>query len=228
MNIEKLNYNERMALLYGILLGDGCLSYYKNKFGKEYFSLCITGDYYSDTPFYDSVVIPLINSLRNLKEVKYKKRKEQGKIEILFFDKILFFKLNDMGFPIGKKGKNISIPNIFYDKNLLRYVAQGFVATDGSLVLTKNPRRLYPRIEAHIIAKKLVQQLTDYFCSIGMNGHLYECRRKKSFGLGRTRQTQYRFQFNGMKNLIIFQEKIGFLNPKHKKRYLDFVTNQKN
>jgi len=36
-------------------------------------------------------------------------------------------------------------------------------------------------------------------------------------------QDKYRFQFNGKKNLLLFEELIGFVNPKHKKKFTAFL-----
>ncbi len=144
-NVNSLTDDERFALLFGILAGDGCLCKHINKKGRTHYFLSISGNYYDDKPFYNLVVVPLINSLRgDKKPIKFKNRKDQGKIEINFSDKVLFTKLRDFEFPVGKKGQNLIVPQIFEDKGLLKYILQGFFATDGSLVLTQNPNKFYP------------------------------------------------------------------------------------
>ncbi|NCN98745.1 hypothetical protein COU62_00095 [Candidatus Pacearchaeota archaeon CG10_big_fil_rev_8_21_14_0_10_35_219] len=55
-----------------------------------------------------------------------------------FTDYRLFDLIHPYGFPIGKKGRKVTIPDYFYETGLIRYIIQGFFATDGSLVLTKN------------------------------------------------------------------------------------------
>jgi hypothetical protein len=225
-NIKKLNEEERFALLVGILIGDGCLSHCVSN-GKNYFILSITGNYYDDKPFYNSVVIPLVNSLRDgRKPIKFRDRQNYGKIEINFSDKELFSKISSLGFPVGKKGPDLIIPSIFYKRGLLKYIIQGFFATDGSLVLTKNPNKFYPRIEAHTIHKDLIKQIHTYLTTLGMVGHFYFCKSKPD-PRWKVVQDQYRFQFNGKKNLLVFEEKIGFVNPKHKKKFLNFLEYSK-
>lgn len=208
------------------MLGDGCLSKHLNKKGSEAYFISISGNYYDDKPFYDEVVLSLLNKLRKRK-TNYKKRKKYGKIEINITDKNLFLQLNKIGFPIGKKGNSLKVPKSLFKKNLMKFVVQGFFATDGSLVLTKNPNKYYPRLEAHGIAPLLIEQIKTYLISLNLKGKLYECKRKNKNYLATIHKTQYRFQFNGKKNLILFKEKIGFINPKHKEKFHNFIRYDK-
>jgi hypothetical protein len=100
------------------------------------------------------------------------------------------------------------------------------MATDGSLVLTKNHNKYYQRIEVNSISNKLIRQLTDYMSSISMNGNFYLAKRK-NLGLNYNNQQQYRFQFNGKDNLLLFEELIGFANPKHQKKFENFLEYDK-
>lgn len=223
LNLDSMNYDEKFALLFGILLGDGCLSFYRSG-GRNYYAICISGDYYTDKPFYESIVCPLVDSLRENKlRIKFKENVNQGKIEVLFTDKELFHKLNSLGFPIGKKGTELHIQDYFYKNNLINYVIAGYLATDGCLVLTKNPNKFYPRIEGTGISPKLLNQITDYLNSIEMNGSFYEAKRKDAYQFGSLRQKIYRFQFNGKRNLLLFEELVGFVNPKHNERFRNFL-----
>lgn len=211
-----MNINKDLALFYGILLGDGCLS----KTSRQY-TISISGNIYDDKPFFDTIISPLIQKFRG-KETEYRIRDNQGKIEFNFSDKNLFLGIKELGFPVGKKGPSITIPKIFYEKKLIKYIIQGFFATDGSLVLTKNPNKLYPRIELRAIHKGLVRDVHKYLVSRGMSGAFYFAKRKtpnkwiKEF-------PQYRFQFNGRRNLEIFRQRIGFVNQKQEDKYQRFV-----
>lgn len=227
-NISALNDEEKFALLFGIMAGDGCLSKHVNKKGKRYYFISISGNYYDDKPFYNFIVVPLINFLReeNKKHIGFRDRLNRGKIEINFADKILFDKFRDVGFPSGKRGQNLIIPKSFFDKDLLKYVVQGFFATDGSLVLTKNPNKFYSRIESVVIHKDFLKQIYDYLVFIGLNGAYYKSKSKPD-PRWKTTQDKYRFQFNGKKNLLLFNELIGFINPKHKQKFLDFMEYDK-
>jgi len=216
--------DKKVALLYGIMLGDGCLCEHRNKKKSVIYFISISGNYYDDKPFYSSIVIPLINSLRkNKSPIKFGERKTYGKIEINFSDRDLFSQLKSIGFPVGKKGNKLKIPSIFYNKNLMRYILQGFFSTDGSLVLTKNPNKFYPRMEGAGISKNLISQIWSYLNKVGMKGSFYEVKRIKVDWEYGNHQQQYRFQFNGKENLLLFNEKIGFVNPKQKEKFLNFL-----
>ena len=115
--LTKLNDDEKFALFYGIMLGDGCLSHYKSKYGSIGYAISITCNYYDDQEFFKEIVLPLTISLRG-KNINIKQRPKKGTIELNFCDKILFNKINSFGFPIGKKGKDLIIPEKFYKDNL--------------------------------------------------------------------------------------------------------------
>ena len=213
--------NEDIALLYGILLGDGCINEYKRKGRKNSYlcSISITCNALDDKPFFNKVVNPLINKLRK-KETKWRVG-YSNKIEFNFHDRDLFYKLSSLEFVRGKKGNKIYIPEIFYKNNLVKYIVQGFFATDGCLFLTKNPHKYYPRVESHANCINLLKQIYEYLNSIGMNGGFYKC--SKRYSGFKSDKDSSKFQFNGLKNLLIFNEKIGFVNPKHQTKFNNFI-----
>lgn len=91
------------------------------------------------------------------------------------------------------------------------------------MVLTKNPNKYYPRLELHVIHKDLVKQAHKYLISLGMKGHVYKCRGKNKNSKWKTFQ-QYRFQFNGKNNLLLFNNLIGFVNPKQEYKFKIFMN----
>jgi hypothetical protein len=220
-NFNSLNDEEKFALFYGIMLGDGCLSYYKTKEEVNRFTIAITGGT-DDKNLFEKIIIPTLAMLGR-KSSSIKNKKDCNGIELNFPNKIIFDKVKFYGFPVGKKGPNINIPKHFYDKKLVKYVVAGFMATDGSLVLTKNPNKYYPRIEANGISKPLIEQVHAFLISIGMNGAFYLAKRKNPNSSYNVQQ-QYRFQFNGMKNLLLFHDLIGFANPKYEEKFINFLN----
>ena len=206
------------ALFYGIMLGDGCLSLV---YGKKKF-ITITGSLDNDLPFFKEVISPILFKLRG-RETNLKFRKDSRAIEFNFVDNNLFDFISSFGFPIGKKGNKLFIPKLFYEKNLVNYVVSGFFSTDGSLVLTKNPNKYYPRLEAHVISKTLLEEVYNYLNGIGMRGGFYSCKRNAQNVRWKNTQDQFKFQFNGKKNLIIFNDIIGFANPNYLRKYLSFL-----
>lgn len=202
-----LKLTKNFAILYGIMLGDGCLSLTsKNK--KLVF---IAGSLKDDIPFFENIVNPILKSLTN-KTYPINIKSYKGSIELIFMNQNLFEFIHSFGYPIGKKGNQLFIPKVFYDNNLIKYLVRGFFATDGSLVLTDNNGTLYPRVEANGIAKDLIKEISIYLNSLGIKCNLYIAKRKKpsSFGC----QEQYRIQINGKDNLKKFIKEIGFINPK--------------
>jgi len=217
LNINSLTEDEKLALLFGILAGDGCLSLVKVKLKF----ISITGGL-DDLPFFKEIVSPLLNHFRG-KNTNIKFRKECNAIEFNFTDVKLFNLFAFLGFPIGKKGLKLVIPDFFYEEDLLKYVVTGFFATDGSLVLTKNPNKYYPRIEGNGISKELILQVSNHLNEIGLSGKFYKVKRVKDTRNFKSIQDQYRFQFNGKKNMVVFREKVGFVNLKHEAKYINFL-----
>jgi hypothetical protein len=202
-------YENKYALLYGIILGDGCIS----KVGNNYYFISVVGNVLDDLEFLNEVVKPLLESVTNCKIV-VKRRIKQRKAEILFSDKEFFQRLMEDGFPVGKKGINLTIPAKFgYSE--FRSIVKGYFATDGSLVITNNNGINYPRIEFSSISKPLLIQVLNYLNSIGMKGQIYVSKKYSD----RNWNTLFRLQFNGKNNLEVFRDKISFVNPKHKEKY---------
>ena len=202
--------NENFALFYGIMLGDGCIS----KVGNTHHFISIACNFHSDQPFVNSI-LPLLEEIRG-KAVRAYDRSDQGKIEVIFSDKSLFTRLQELGFPVGKKGPNLSILKEF--EPFMKEVTQGFLATDGCVIVIDNNGTMYPRIELSSISKKLLEQFKEYLSSVGVSSKVYLCKEYKN-----TWHSKFRLQINGKKNLIAFKEKIGFVNPKHQQKYDDFM-----
>lgn len=203
-----LKLTKNFAILYGIMLGDGCLSLVLGK--KK--TISITGNSNDDIPFFNNIIKPILKGLIN-KDIPIKFRKNENTIDLNFVNKKLFDFIHSYGFPIGKKGNQLFIPKIFYDEKLVKYILQGFFATDGSLVLTDNNGTLYPRVEANGVAKILIKEISDYLNSVGIKSNFYLAKRRVQIGYLNL-QEQYRIQINGKDNLKKYVKFIGFVNPK--------------
>ena len=196
------------AILYGVLLGDGCLSAVNN--GRF---LVITCNIHSDIPLIQKVLD--IIQVKTGKRPKPKTRTKYGTIEINFSNKSLFREFVDMGFPIGRKGVSLDIPSTMKD-NMID-VINGYFATDGCLTIVNNNRIRYPRIEFASISKRLLEQVRDYLSSQGIKGNIYLSKKYLYYN------PLCRLQINGKKYLRLFSMKIGFLNPKHEQRYASII-----
>ena len=216
-----LKLNRNFALLYGIMLGDGCLSLFNGR--KKYVS--IAGSMVDDVPFFEKIIKPIIKSQTG-KDIPIKYKYSKNAIELNFVNYSLFDFIASFGFPIGKKGNKLFIPKIFYEENLVKYLIAGFFATDGSLVLTDNNGTLYPRVEANGIAKDLIKEISDFLNLKGINCKFYKAKRKegsKSRGYP-NRQEVYRLQINGKNNLKRFIKEIGLVNPKQIEKLNRFMA----
>jgi hypothetical protein len=210
-----LKLSRNFALLYGVMLGDGCLSLV---YGRKKF-ISIAGSMHDDVPFFENVVKPIIFDLIG-KDIPLKFKHLKNGIELNFIHGALFDYVSSLGFPIGKKGNRLFIPKLFHEKNFVKYIIQGFFATDGSLVLTDNNGIFYPRVEANGIAKDLIFEISNFLNSKGIKCNFYEAKRKGSHYLNV--QQQYRLQINGKTNLKKFTQIIGFVNPKQIERLAYF------
>ncbi len=208
---DVMTNKQRLALLYGILLGDGCLS----KVGNKHYFISIAGNSVENKLFFDYVG----KLLERLSGRVYKIKLGRGNsMQFNFTNKRMFHLLKSFGFPVGKKGTRLEIPIIF-GQSALKCIARGYFATDGSLVLTNNNGLLYPRIEFASISKKLLFQILRYLKTVGMSGRVYV---SKKYNDDPTRCTLYRIQCNGKTNLETFRNKLGFVNPKHEAKYQGF------
>jgi len=74
LKVNSLTEDEKVALLFGILAGDGCLCKHVNKKGYECKFITITGGL-DDLPFFENIVHPLLEYFRGRK-TNFKFRKE--------------------------------------------------------------------------------------------------------------------------------------------------------
>ena len=57
---------------------------------------------------------------------------------------------------------------------------------------------------------------------MGMRGAFYLAKRK-NLNSSYNVQKQYRIQFNGKENLLLFKELIGFINPRYEEKFQNFI-----
>lgn len=221
-DVAKLSEIERHALLFGILLGDGCLSYYTSG-NKESYTICVTGNLVDDIEFFEFVLLPLVNSIVGRFPI-IKKRLKYGACEIQFKSKTLFLYLESLGFNRGKK-QDIEIPTIF-NGELMKLVIAGILATDGSFTIVNNNGTVYPRIFLTASLPSAFKQVYDYLISKNISVGYYSAKRK-SFGQHDFQRTKenYVVSINGKSNISVFCDLVPFINPKQENKYAYFVQN---
>lgn len=204
-----MQISEDLAEFYGIMIGDGCLSYvpaYKGT-GPKYV-VYIAGDSRNDFEFFTHIVL-LINRLFGI-NVRIEKRADCNGILIRFSSKRVFELLRSFGFPVGKK-RGIMIPADFSRNQLWSYVTRGIFDTDGCVVFSKQHKKLhyYPRIEITNSSKKLIDQLHLLLTQAG-----FVCSQRK------TGVNCLKLEIAGVKNIEKWMQTIGSNNQKHVRKYL--------
>ena len=123
-------WNEDLAYIFGLLLGDGSLpcSYTKRPNG-EYQKRHIIHFFSKDRDFIYKVYLPLFKKLFNLTPVVKVRKRDSILYYATIESKILYTFLRDKGFTIGRKAKIAKIPNLpsIYHLDLLA----GLLDTDG-------------------------------------------------------------------------------------------------
>jgi hypothetical protein len=195
---------------YGVLLGDGWLSNYKNN-KKTYWLIGICGHSKLDRDFFfnlKKIIKELFNRNAYLKE-----RPKYNAIELNFSHKNLlnYFK-NELEFPIGKKiGLKISkkIYGLGYKK--LKHVIRGIFDTDGCFYLDKTPaKKLYPCISIKMKSPTLIEQIKNILIEQG-----FRVIYKENCDGGQSKIT-----LKGNKQISKWMKEIGSKNKRHLNKML--------
>ncbi|MFH1326558.1 MAG: LAGLIDADG family homing endonuclease [archaeon] len=147
---------EELALLLGMLCGDGCLTIStKSKGGYK----CYATDFCNSN-------LDLIHNFQNLflnifdiKGNYYSdKRKNKKKITYTFrnYSREVFNKIAKWGFPVGLKKYKLRIPQIIWNSNKKEKLLflKGFIITDGSIKKSGS-------VVFHIASKRFLEDISD-------------------------------------------------------------------
>ncbi len=195
-----------LAEFVGIIMGDGYLYNGKNKF-----TIGIVGHPINDYGYFEYVQ-KLIFRLFN-KETKIKK---VGRgLRIIFDSKEIFiFLAKNFISCYGKdKCEKIEIPEVILkDWKLARHTIRGLTDTDGSIFFCNKPGSPhYPSIEITTSSKILAEQLREILIKRRFRvANIWSYKSK----LGK--RTTYKVPLNGVNNLKLWMNDIGFSNP-HKR-----------
>jgi intein/homing endonuclease len=210
---------EDIAYLTGVLAGDGYLGYRPNKY--EYVIDC-GGNPEDEKEFYDNVLKPLFNNTFGI-DVK-PKLLSGGTYGFRFYSKQLFmYFTKEIGLPVSPKHPQIRIPDkIKMNLRLLKPFLQGVFDTDGSISFKGKYKS--PSINFTQRTQKFLQDVEESLIKFGItsckvqNQKVLDIRLQKGFSIRNT------LWINGKKKLVIWEENIGFRNPKH----LDKIEEWKN
>lgn len=193
-----MNHNlNALAEFMGIMFGDGCLS----RSGGKYV-IYISGHKFDDLQYHNKITLKLINCIFN-KEAVVKFRKDEKTLFIRFSDKLIFSILKNLGMPVGLKYKKMHIPKIFKKKAHVTHFIRGLFDTDGSVILIKRKKGVYPRIEITSKSENFLKEVKIELNKFYLKG--FVC----SKGRG------YRLELPGFKNMNSWMQIIGSNNQKH-------------
>jgi len=201
----------------GIHVGDGCLRHKRYEKNIAYQYSVSSG--IDEVEYLQGYVIPLLQKLYSLNaEIKYKLKNE---IRITYCSKSMYHFKRGLGLPNGKKD-NIAIPNVVLNSAYITDFIRGLFDTDGCLQFKdRNKKRPpYPRLDITGKSKTLLDQVNEILLGLEFTtSAVSETRLLKKTGVMCTSNRVYLY---GPKNLKRWIELIGFSNPKHRGKYMDW------
>lgn len=202
----KIKINRRFLEFYGALMGDGCLSKVMASSGRVYYYVQLTGNKILDRDYHENYLIPLIKKEFNV-PFRLKERKWENTIDLISTNKVLFMALKDFGFPVGKKGKSLKIPQKIHTLGWgsKKYLIRGLFDTDGCISARKDEGYKYPHI---IISSQ----------SIILIKQLYSMLRERGYPAWITKKKD-EVRIKGRKNTIKWMNDIGSSNKRHTFKY---------
>ncbi len=128
----KMEISKEFAELYGVLLGDGCLSKYNTSDRKTPTYCTLFTGHTHDLPYYVEKLRPFLEKLFGVSGY-LQKRKGMECIALSTKYKIVFDAFVSLGFPTGTKS-NLRIPDLIFNDNPLAIsCVRGIFDTDGTV-----------------------------------------------------------------------------------------------
>lgn len=214
------NISTELAEEIGWHIGDGSMNFYKNR-GKLKGFYQLRGHIEDDKKHYEKRIKPLFKKLFNIK-LKIREMPSTRVIGFQIWNSDLIKFKKEFNLPLGKKYE-IAIPKVFLTRiNLKKSVIRGIFDTDGGIYLERKNNRLYPRLYITTTSFKLSEQLLKLFNEIGLRATRYSQLYNKNFN----RKRSYVITIRGEKMFHKFIKDIAPKNPKHLKKYQEFLNSQ--
>jgi intein/homing endonuclease len=195
-----MKYNQELAEFVGIMLGDGYINYPKQPRMKISFNSIDDKDYLH---FVNKLLIKLFNS-----KVIVKHRKNENTSNLYLFNrKLIRLVINEIELKPSPKWNRAKIPQWIWENNFEKFVLRGYFDTDGCVVITNNNGIRYPRLEMKVSPSPMQSQFIKILKSLNFKFGVY------NIGKGKVR-----IQMNGKKELIKWNELVGFSNQKHQRK----------
>lgn len=214
------NISTELAEEVGWHIGDGSMNFYKNR-GKLKGFYQLRGHIEDDKEHYEKRIKPLFKILFRVKL----NIREMPSTRVVGFqiwnNDLINFKKN-LGLPLGSKYEVI-IPNVFLSKeDLKKSIIRGIFDTDGGIYLERKNKKLYPRLYITTISPKLSEQLLKLFNEFNLRATRYSQLYNKKFN----RKRSYIITIRGVEMFHKFMKEISPKNPKHIKKYKEFLNSQ--
>jgi len=215
-----MNLNENLCELFGIFLGDGCLSE-----TARYSEIVIAGDITEEREFYNKHIIPLFNKELAIplinKEIKGRAYPKVGVYGIYSFNKKLVQEFKKTFNLTSGPKTNIVIPqNILSNKKFLIKVLKGLFETDGSIYFEKNysckdNSHKHAKIKLCMTSRNLIDQIYNSLIHLD-----FKPIRVKPYKGKKDKNYLYGIKLYRKKDILRWIEEIGFDNPKHKTKII--------
>jgi len=194
--------DQKLAYETGFHIGDENL-YSKNRTHKITYS----GNLQNEKAFYLEILKPLLEELFGVQPKEKRWEERNAILMVINSKKVATFKINELGLPNGKK-THIRIPErIKEDPKLLRECLKGIGDTDFSVSFKKTRRGTYsePRMDLFCRSTELADDIEDTLLSMQ-----FTVKRKTKMRRG---FLENRIRLHGKRNLELWLNTIGFVNP---------------
>lgn len=210
-------YSLSLAEETGIHIGDGSMNIYKEHNANSY---TYSGHAIDDLDF-SKYVKNLMKMLYNL--YPSYERIQKNTIMLSYTRKELIKFKQKLDLPLGSKDK-IKIPQwIMENKDFKIVCIKGIFATDGCLQFQKKYQNVhyYPQLKISSKSEILINQINSILNKFNIKSTI-SCNRKVT---PRNPNKIWNVYIYGKHNLEKFVKIIGFSNPKHLRKYLNWKKN---
>ncbi|MBI2107324.1 hypothetical protein HYT57_05055 [Candidatus Woesearchaeota archaeon] len=209
------NYTPNLAYLCGIFAGDGSINIRESK--NDYFLKCV-GNPKDEKPLYFDVIGPLFKEtfgfLPNIK--LYDGETTFG--FVVYSRALIYYLIDKVGLPYGKKYDKLCIPKIFLrDERLLIPFLRGLFDTDGCVSFKRRHKTYpyYPVISLYSKSEPFLNDVTLSLRGLGFRVYGVYNYKKKDIRVKIGYTTISAIEIHGVNDLKLWTNKIGFWSLKH-------------
>ncbi len=206
--------DELLWELFGVCLGDGCLSRCFNRTTGYTMNFTIfTGNGKDDFEYYTTYLAPSLRSKFNIKVTPYL-RKDSNSIAIRINNQSVFYSFKKLGMPIGKKKEKIEIPPIMFKKpkRVKAAVLRGLLDTDGCIFARRDEAYKYLHIKITSANESFLYQIKKLMGDFNLPAYVHWQGRHGGDVIVR-----------GNSNIKRWMALIGTSHPLIKQRYIGWL-----